>query len=136
MLEYMIAVILILLTILLFLFFRKGEEAQTNTRTKKEEKNKSSTLVKNQPQLETKSTSTIPREKFVDPKSCLINSFREGKDVCHPFITRDGKTILYHDEKRIFLCNLNSFSEKNPKFLTKTVEQDVICDASYSQDKK
>ncbi len=130
MMEYLVAIVLIVLSLVVFRFFRGGSSPQSadkiNTTSKKTPIEKENTVK----------TAAVPNEKIIDPKSFMINSFREGKDLIHPHITRDGKSILYHDEKRIFLCNLNSMREKNPKFLTKTVEQDVICDASYSQDKK
>jgi len=71
-----------------------------------------------------------------DNKNYILNSFREGKEMRNPFVSKDGKTILFHDEKRVCLCYLTNLEEKNPKFISKTVEQDTISDASYSEDKK
>ena len=34
----------------------------------------------------------------------------------------------------MILCLLNNFSDKNPKFISKSVEQDVVCDVAFSED--
>jgi hypothetical protein len=142
--EYIIALIFIVFTILIYNFFKKDTNNNLSSNSK----------PINSDTIDTKSGSKLPlvnkinnsnensnpilnyQDKFVDAKSIMINSFKEGKILNQPYITGDGKTMLFHDSKRIFLCNLNSFTEKNPKFLSKTIEQDVICDASYSSDKK
>jgi hypothetical protein len=137
--EYIIAGVLILFTLLIYKFFRKEPNTQeSNLNTDKSNKKINSKPLQND--ANKSGTSALShldyQDKIVDGKSIMINSFKEGKILNQPSITGDGKTILFHDSKRIFLCNITSFSEKNPKFLSKTIEQDVICDASYSSEKK
>ena len=129
MLEYVIALILILGTLLFFMTRAKKEE------TPKPKSHKQEKEVTKKPEIK-KEEISVDKTKIADHKSFLINSFKEGKDLMDPFSTQDGKTILFHDDKKIMLGFLNNFEEKNPKFLTKSVEQDVICDASYSEEKK
>jgi hypothetical protein len=142
--EYIIALIFILFTILIYNFFKKDTNNYVSTSSKQittnKIDNKSASKLPEVNKINNSNENSNPilnyQDKYVDAKSIMINSFKEGKILNQPYITGDGKTILFHDSKRIFLCNLNSFSEKNPKFLSKTIEQDVICDASYSSDKK
>jgi hypothetical protein len=140
MIEFIIACIIILLTAVYFISTRgKQEEVVDNKKHQKAENKKSTVNIE-----KTTPNSNIPEakeisidsSKIADNKSLLLNSFREGKEMINPYISKDGKTILFHDDKRISLCYLNNFEEKNPKFLSKTVEQDVISDAAYSEDKK
>lgn len=153
--ELIAAFVLIALTVIYFLTRSKRSEKEEKISNKNKHKsnttNKVQEKVQETPsQSNTKSTSTVPKEenkkstrislsdpsKIVDPKSILLNSFREGKELRNPFTSIDGKIILFHDDKHIYLSFLNNFVEKNPKFLSKTVEQDVITDASFSEDKK
>ncbi len=153
--ELIAAFVLIALTVIYFLTRSKRSEKEEKKSNKNKHKsnttNKVQEKVQETPsQSNTKSTSTVPKEenkkstrislsdpsKIVDPKSILLNSFREGKELRNPFTSIDGKIILFHDDKHIYLSFLNNFVEKNPKFLSKTVEQDVITDASFSEDKK
>ena len=135
MIEYLTAVVLIIVSLLIYRLFKSNGQEKDIKKNIPKKNVSESTLHKNKLTPEEKFVE-IPKEKYVDAKSLLINSFREGKDLQHPHISKDGKSILFHDEKRIFLCLLNSFHEKNPKIYSKTVEQDVICDASYSEEKK
>lgn len=136
MLEYIIAFIIILITLVYFLLPQK-EETHKSKRAKSEAKKetKEKEIVKTTPKVEVKEIS-LDKSKIADNKSYLLNTFREGKEMRHPYISKDGKTILIHDEKRLSLCFLNNFEEKNPKFISKNVESDVISDAAYSEDKK
>jgi hypothetical protein len=142
MLEYIIAFIIILLTLIYFTT-RKTEETVDKSpillKNKKlkaelEAKNAKATIEKskNPP----KEVITIDKSKLVDLKTHTINQFREAKDLINPYITSDGKTILFHDDKKVFLGCLNTPDEKNPKFMSKSVESDTISDASYSEDQK
>jgi hypothetical protein len=156
MIELIAAFLLIALTVIYFVTksnSKKGNEKEDKKSNKN--KNKSHTTNKVQEKVQEipsqskiKSNSCIPNDenkkntlisdpsKIVDPKSIVLNAFREGKELRNPFTSKDGKIILFHDDKHIYLSFLNNFVEKNPKFLSKTVEQDVITDASYSEDKK
>jgi hypothetical protein len=155
MIEFIAAFILILLTVLYFLTRNKkvkGEKddkksnknkSKTNTPSSSSSTNTSKTTASNlktapsAPEVEKKeSLIVIDKTKIVEAKSMIINSFREGKDLRNPFSSIDGKTILFHDDKHIYLSFLNNFTDKTPKFLSKTVEQDVITDASFSEDKR
>lgn len=153
MIELIAAFLLIALTVIYFLTRSKRSEKEEKKSNKNKHKsnipNKVQEKVQETPsQSNTKSTSSNPKEmmstrttlsdasKIVDPKSILLNSFREGKELRNPFTSIDGKIILFHDDKHVYLSFLNNFVEKNPKFLSKTVEQDVITDASFSEDKK
>lgn len=130
--EYLIAIIIVSLTVIYFLFLRKKEEPKP--KCKKENKTKETPApVKKE---EEKKTIDIDTSKIVDNKALLISSFREGKDMRNPLITHDGKTILFHDDKKISLCFLTNLEEKTQKFISKNVEQDVISDASYSEEKR
>ena len=158
--EYIIALVLILVSLVYFLRRPSSEETplsgeSSNKKSKSKSKSGSSTVYKKDQVSSTPSTTTttnkfsthptskeeekaypIDSSKLVDTKEYLLNSFREAKDLMNPFISRDGKTILFHDDRKIFLGFLNNFEEKNPKFLSKSVDHDVISDASYSEDKK
>lgn len=127
MFEIVVAVLLVLITVLYFAFSSKASKAKEPEVTNNTSQNKAETI---------KNVVEEKNEKIVDNKSILINSFREGKDLRHPFCTKDGKYIFFHDDKRIYLGLINNLVEKNPKFLTKTIEQDLIADASFSEDKK
>jgi hypothetical protein len=157
MMELIAALLLIALTVIYFLIRSKSKGGKEKDEKKSSKnKNKSNFPVSSNgkvqeksPQSIIKSTASIPaknennnitlisdQSKIVEPKSILLNSFREGKELRNPFTSKDGKIILFHDDKHIYLSFLNSFVEKTPKFLSKTVEQDVITDASYSEDKR
>lgn len=153
--ELIAAFVLIALTVIYFLTRSKRSEKEEKKSNKNKHKSNTTNKVQETPstpsQSNTKSTPSNPKEgtrtsrtslslsdpsKIVDPKSILLNSFREGKELRNPFTSIDGKIILFHDDKHIYLSFLNNFVEKNPKFFSKTVEQDVITDASFSEDKK
>ena len=157
MIEFIAAFILILLTVLYFLTRNKKVKGEKEDGGKKSNKNKSKTNTPSSSSSTNTSKTTasslktapsalevekkeslivIDKTKIVEAKSLIINSFREGKDLRNPFASIDGKTILFHDDKHIYLSFLNNFTDKTPKFLSKTVEQDVITDASFSEDKK
>ncbi len=136
MIEYIIAFAIILITFIYFTFSRSSTSTTDNTAKNNSKKDtKSKNNAKNNDKNTTNDTSKT-QTKSVDNKSYILNHFREGKVMQNPYVSSNGKTILFHDDKRICLCYLDSILQKNPKFYTKTVEQDVISDASYSEDKK
>lgn len=133
--EYIIAFILIIFVTLYLLFRNKNTSdapQSTSKQTKKEETKKE----------ETKKVDNITKTedikevnpKVVNNKDYLIQSLREGKELRNPKVSTDGKVIAFHDDKRIIICLLNNFLEKNPKFISKSVEQDVICDVAFSEE--
>jgi hypothetical protein len=133
--EYLIAIVIIICTLIFFVLMSRKKEVEhkypKSSKTIKEEDRVKHTTEK----LETPSVN-IDNSKIANLKDHLINSFREGKELKNPKSSTDGKTILFHDDKRVFLCFLKNFSEKNPKILSKSVEQDVISDAALAEDTK
>jgi WD40 repeat protein len=128
--EYLIAFVLIIL-VTLFLILRNQKQTETPSKTftkttKKQEVKKEETVSKTQDIRE--------NSKVVNSKDYLINSFREGKELRNPKISTDGKVIAFHDDKRIILCMLKNFHDKNQRFISKSVEQDVVCDIAFSEE--
>jgi hypothetical protein len=148
--EFILAIVIIIATLIYFLYSRSGSSESTIKPGKKNKANNTSTdkTLENTGKINQtrQNTSTIVKPEqneksldkslIVDKKSSQLNSFREGKEMRNPYVSKNGKIILFHDEKKISLCFLNDLEEKNPKFISKTVEQDVISDASFSEDKK
>lgn len=150
--EFIIALVIIVLTLLYFLFF-KGEKKQETSKPKKVEQKpqikqekKEQTVVRPKEVIVEKvqeSVQHVPKiieednsDKNVNLKEHMKYSFREVKDLRNPYISPNGKTILFSDEKRILIGFINNFNEKNIKFTSKSIEQDVITDISYSEEKK
>lgn len=128
--EYLIAfVLIILVTLFLILKNQKHTEIppKTSTKTTNKQEEKKEEKVN-------KSLDTRENVKVVNKKDFLINSFREGKELRNPKISTDGKVIAFHDDKRIILCMLKNFYDKNQRFISKSVEQDVVCDIAFSEE--
>jgi WD40 repeat protein len=153
MLEYIIAGVIVVITLIFFLKRGgKGEVEKTKPqkkggKDKKSEQQNYSTPKQNKKsekieidQTPIKNIRTdledSGKEKLFNSKEFIINSFKEVKDLKNAYVIDGGKAILISDEKRILLAYLTSFNEKNPKFISKSVEQDVIADVAYSETKK
>jgi len=68
-------------------------------------------------------------------KDHLVNHFREVKNLSNVYIySSSGKvTFLFSDEKRILLGYLTNLNDKNIKFISKSLDQDVVCDLAFSE---
>jgi WD40 repeat protein len=131
--EFLIAFVLIILVTIFIILINYNNSDKTSAKpptkpTIKEEN------INNDKKDKADENKKLNDPRVVNNKEFLIQSFREGKELKNPKISQDGKAISFHDEKRVILCLLNNFSDKNPKFISKSVEQDVVCDVAFSED--
>ena len=130
--EILIAIILIAMTII-FLIMRKGskiEEEQKETGKKQQKQQKEAPQEK--PKTKQEKVENVPS----DNKESLVNSFREVKEMRNLRFLEDGKSFIFCDEKRIIIGQVADFTEKNVKFISKSIEADTISDLVYSKAKK
>ena len=131
--EFLIAVILIILVTIFIIFINYNNSDKTSAKSPTKPTIKED-ITQTDKKDKTDEIKKINNPKVVNNKEYLIQSFREGKELKNPKISQDGKAISFHDEKRVILCLLNNFGDKNPKFISKSVEQDVVCDVAFSED--
>jgi len=130
--EILIAIILIAMTVI-FLIMRKNNKIEEepienkNRNTKEKQSNLENPKIKKE-KLE------VPLQS--DNKESLLNSFRELKDMRNLRFIDDGKTFIFSDEKRIIIAKVDNFTDKNIKFISKSIEADTISDLVYSKIKK
>lgn len=134
-LEYIIPIVIIVITIVFFMTKKneKPTKSKSKSKTPIPKENKTPNLTKPVPEPEQDEES---KDRIVNNKDILLNSFREVKELKNPFISKDGKTLLFSDEKRVLVGFISSFIDKNIKFLSKTIESDVVSDLAYSDEKK
>lgn len=120
MIEYVITFILIASAIIFFIL-KSGSKPNITIEEKEEKKIEMTPMIK--------------KEEPTNNKESLLNSFKEVKELRNPKVYSNGKVLLFSDEKRIVFGYINNLKEKNPKFFSKSVEQDIISDISYSEDK-
>jgi hypothetical protein len=140
MLELYIALLLISITILFF-FTRKDKDLSEEENKNKQKENQKENLKGKKPQNqnqknEVKEKENQEDEDSYDKKTCLVNTFRETKDMKNLRFLDDDKTIVFSDEKRIVIGNFPNFSDKNFNFYSKTLDGDTIADLVYSKGNK
>lgn len=129
--EVLIAILLIAMTIIFFLT-RANNKAET-AQEEVNQKNKKPTKLQKEKETSIKQPVDLIKS---DNKDCLINTFREVKEMKNLKFLDEGKTIVFSDDKRIIIGHLNNFTDKNFKFISKSLEADTISDLVYCRNKK
>jgi hypothetical protein len=130
--EIIIAILLIATTVIFFIM-RKGSKVEDEPVQNKK--------IQHKP-IETTQEKPKPKQEILenlqtcDNKESLLNSFREVKDMRNLRFLEDGKCFIFCDEKRIIIGQVVNFTEKNVKFISKSIEADTISDLVYSKSKK
>ena len=112
--EILIAIILIAMT-LIFFIMRKGTNIEDEPVQTKKAAQKQMETPQEKPKAK-EEKADIPQATS-DNKECLLNSFREVKEMRNLRFLDDGKTFIFCDEKRIIIGQVVNFSEKNIKFI-------------------
>jgi len=130
--EILIAIILIAMTVI-FLIMKKGSKVEDDQKENIKTKAKRAETPQEKPKITKNKQETSITS---DNKDCLINSFREVKDMRNLKFIDDGKSFIFSDEKRIIIGQINNLVEKSVKFISKSIEADTISDLVYSKSKK
>ena len=131
--EIIIAVLLIAITVIFYLSRKElsiSDSKKSGLEKQKTTKDKS------------KTSNNLPQNKQEkkeidegDKKICLVNSFRDMKDMKNlRFI--DDQTIAFSDDKRLVIGNFPNFADKNFTFYSKTLDADTIADMVFSKENK
>jgi len=130
--EIIIAIIFIATTVIFFIM-RKGSKVEDEPVQNKKIQHKPIETTQEKPKTKQEILENLQTS---DNKESLLNSFREVKDMRNLRFLEDGKCFIFCDEKRIIIGQVVNFTEKNVKFISKSIEADTISDLVYSKSKK
>jgi hypothetical protein len=131
MMEVIIGIVIIVISIFFLVYKATGTtKPEPRIRTQEVKESVPENVVKQEPILEDSN------DKIVNFKDYLVNSFRKDRELRNVLIYEGGRYILQYNDKGIYFGILTNLLEKDPKFMSKNVEQDVVADTSYSVDKK
>lgn len=122
-----------------FLFFNKTKKPQ-DKENKETKKSKKQSKTENDANFDI-SNKSVQKESVIETekdksKKKIINSFREGKEICNYLFAPDQSYITFHDEKKFCLVYLNNPLDRDIKRYSKNVELDIISHCHFDPEQK
>ena len=128
----------ILFIIALYVLFGSKSSSEEKPKEKKKSQKKEIKKIINEKEEKNIKKEIIPEktEPKIDISKYLFKTIKECNNMSKCYFYKNGRLILFCDEKKISLCLIKSFFNEAPKIYSKTIEKDIIADICLSPEKK